>query len=119
LTRRMEFDTFTATLLESRPDAPPLDEKTADAIQDEHMAYLASLHDAGLLQAAGPFTTPPGRSLRGLCLHRLPAEKVLELFQKDPAVRAGQLVARVFTWMVPKGAVAFAASHFPRSMSEV
>jgi len=115
----MEFDTFTAVLLEVRPDAPALDERKADALQDAHMEYLASLHEAGSLQAAGPFVSPPGSSIRGLCLHRLPPEEVRALFAKDPAVRAGRLAVRTFTWMVPKGAVTFSPTRFPHSQAEL
>ncbi|MGP8109768.1 MAG: YciI family protein [Thermoplasmata archaeon] len=115
----MEFDTFTVVLLEARPDAPALDEKKADALQDAHMEYLASLHEAGSLQAAGPFVSPPGSSIRGLSVHRLPPEEVRALLAKDPAVRAGKLAARIFTWMVPKGAVSFSPTRFPHSQAEV
>ena len=115
----MEFDTFTATLLEARPDAPKLDEKEANRLQDAHLAYLATLHDRGYLQAAGPIMSPPGSSFRGLSLHRLPPDEVRTLFEMDPAVRAGRLSVRIFTWAVPRGAVVFSQVRFPRSQSEV
>ncbi len=115
----MEFDTFTVVLLEARPNAPALDEKKADALQDAHMEHLASLHEGGSLQAAGPFVYPPGSPIRGLSVHRLPLEEVRALYAKDPAVRAGRLAARIFTWMVPKGAVSFSPTRFPHSQAEV
>jgi uncharacterized protein YciI len=115
----VEFDTFTVSVLESVPGAPALPEAEENALQDAHMAYLASLHDTGALDAAGPFVTPPGRSFRGMSLHRLPEAAVRELMANDPAVRAGQLGVRFFTWMVPKGAIAFAVAPFPRSQSEL
>lgn len=114
----MEFDQYTVSVLESPANPPKLSEKEANDIQNAHPAYLASLHDAGQLEAAGPFTSPPGRTLRGLGFHRLPPEEVQALLEKDPAVRAGELTFRVLGWMVPKGAVAFGTSRFPRSMAE-
>ncbi len=115
----MEFDTFTVSLLEARPDAPKLDAKDADRLQDAHMAYLATLHDMGHLQAAGPIVDPPGSPLRGISLHRLPLEEVRSLLEMDPAVKAGKLSVRFFTWVVPRGAVSFSPVRFPRAQSEV
>jgi len=115
----MEFDTLTVSVLEAAPNPPELDAKQADALQDAHMAYLASLHESGSLQAAGPFVTPPERTIRGICLHRLPSEEVLALFSKDPAVRAGTLTVRAFTWLVPKGAILFSPTRFPHSRAEL
>ena len=115
----MEFDTFTVTLLESAPGGRSLDAKEAAALQDAHMAFLAALHESGQLQAAGPLVDPPGSSFRGLCLHRLSAEEVRALFAKDPLVKAGKLVVRTFTWMVPTGAISFSPTRFPHSQAEL
>jgi uncharacterized protein len=115
----MEFDTFTVVLLEARPDAPRLGENEANALQDAHMAHLATLHEDGNLQAAGPVVDPPGSSVRGLCLHRLPAEEVRRLLAEDPAVKAGRLTARILTWTVPKGAISFSRTRFPHSQDEL
>lgn len=49
----MEFDKLTIALLLSGPTL------NTDAIQDAHLAHLASLHDAGELLAAGPLATWP------------------------------------------------------------
>jgi uncharacterized protein len=48
----MEFDEFTIALLVSGPTP------NSDALQDAHLAHLASLHDAGSLLAAGPLRDP-------------------------------------------------------------
>ncbi len=114
----MEFDTLTVSLLEARPDAPKLDAKEVDRLQDAHLAYLATLHDMGHLQAAGPIVDPPGSPLRGICLHRLPLEEVRSLLEMDPAVKAGKLTVRFFSWAVPKGTLSFPSVRFPRSQSE-
>jgi hypothetical protein len=115
----MEFDTVTVSLLERVPNAPTIDREESDVLQDAHMAYLASLHESGQLQAAGPFLGPGERVFRGLSLHRLPEEEVRALFEKDPLVRSGRLTVRLFTWVIPAGALQFARTRFPRSQAEI
>jgi hypothetical protein len=46
----MELDHFAVALLVLRPDAPRLDERAEDALQDAHLAFLANLHRAGAIQ---------------------------------------------------------------------
>ena len=115
----MEFDTFSVVLLGAGPNTSRLDEREANALQDAHMAHLASLHEAGKLEAAGPFLDDPDRSLRGLCLHRLPANEVRALFERDPLVRAERLTVCVLTWSVPKGAIGFSPTRFPHSQADL
>ena len=111
----MDFDRFTIVLLILRPDAPQLDEEAADALQDAHMAYLAELHEAGYLLAAGPLSD---ETFRGLSILNVPPERARELKEQDPAVRAGRFSVEVIPWMVPAGAISFSPTRFPRSMAE-
>ena len=115
----MEFDAFTVSWLESATDPPKLSEREENELQDAHMAYLAELHDTGRLDVAGPTTSPPNRTLRGVCVSRIPPDEVAALLENDPAIRAGQLTFRVFGWMVPKGSITFGSVRYPRAMSEV
>ncbi len=111
----MQFDRFSVTLLIQRPDAPQLDEKAAAALQDAHMAYLADLHEAGYLLAAGPLLD---NEFRGLSILNVDPERARELKEQDPAVRAGRFSVKVISWMVPSGAIGFSRTRFPRSMAE-
>ena len=111
----MDFDRFTIVLLILRPDAPQLDEEAADALQDAHMAFLAELHEAGHLLAAGPLSHD---TFRGLSILNVEPERARELKEQDPAVRAGRFSLEVIPWMVPTGAVSFSPTRFPRSMTE-
>ena len=61
----MQFDQYTVTLLMLAPNPPPLDGAALDDLQDEHMAHLADLHEAGHLLAAGPLPGAEGRLFRG------------------------------------------------------
>src|SRR5579859_1621022 len=101
----VRFDLFTIALLVLRDDAPNLDEAAAAALQDAHMASNADLHEAGHLLAAGPLPDP---RYRGLSVWADEPERVRELRERDPAVRAGRLSAEVLRWMAPGGTVAFA-----------
>jgi uncharacterized protein len=112
----MPFDHFTIALLILRPDAPPLDEATASALQDAHMAHLADLHDAGYLMASGPLVGDD--RFRGLSILNVGLEQARALKEEDPAVRAGRFSVVVLPWMVPAGAMSFSPARFPRSMAE-
>jgi len=114
----MEFDRFTVALLTLRPDAQQLGEQAENALQDAHMAFLAGLHEAGYLLAAGPLLGAADREFRGLSILNVDPEHALALKQEDPAVKAGRYHIRVFPWIVPAGAMAFSPTRFPRSMEE-
>jgi hypothetical protein len=110
------LDRFTIALLILRPDAPILDEEAAARLQDAHMAHLADLHEAGVLVAAGPLFD---EKFRGLSILNVEPERARALKEQDPAVIAGRFSVKVIPWMVPAGAMSFAKTRFPRSISEV
>src|SRR5271165_1249785 len=112
----MDFDRFSVALLILREDAPALDDEAADALQNAHMSHLADLHEAGYLLAAGPLRDD---HFRGLSILNVAPEEALRLKGQDPAVQAGRFRVVVMPWMVPAGAMTFAPTHFPRSISEV
>jgi uncharacterized protein YciI len=112
----MQFDQFTVVLLNLRPDAPVHTEEEADALQDAHLAHLASLQVAGHLLAAGPLGHD---TIRGICIYRTDVEQTRALCEQDPAVRAGRLSTTVMSWMVPSGTIAFPPVSLPRSMADV
>ena len=111
----MEFDDLTITLLERRTDAPEFEPAERERLQDGHLAYLASLADAGQLVAAGPLSDP---RFAGLSILRVSPEEALVLKGVDPAVRAGLYTPLAMQWLVPAGAVKFGPAHFPRSIAE-
>ncbi len=114
----MEFDRFSIALLVLRRDRPRLDQEAEAALQDAHMAHLADLHEAGYLLAAGPLLGGPDEAFRGLSILNVEPEKVRVLTEQDPAVRAGRFSVEIIPWMVPRGAMHFSRTRFPRSMAE-
>jgi uncharacterized protein YciI len=114
----MNFDSFTVVLLERRDDAPQLSEAEAGALQDAHLAYLAELHDAGHLVAAGPIGDPDS-AIRGVSIMNVDAAEALRLKSADPAVRAGVYRLVVLPWMTPAGALHFTHTRMPRSRADV
>ena len=115
----MQFDQFTIGLLILRPDAPKLDDKAANALQDAHMAHLAKLHEAGILLAAGPLLGDDDRAFRGLHIFKVGLEDARKLSEQDPAVRAGRFRVEILPWMVPDGAMKFSQTRFPHSQAEI
>jgi uncharacterized protein YciI len=114
----VEFDHYTIALLTTPPDPPELDDDEATAIQSDHLAHLARLHDAGQLLAAGPLRDPD-RRLRGLLILNVDPEHALELEQADPAVRAGVFAVEAVPWMLPAGLISFSPAFMPRSVEDV
>ena len=115
----MDFDRFTIGLLILRADAPKLSEEEENALQDAHMSHLAKLHDEGHLLVAGPLLGSSDRDLRGLEIYRGSPDHVKEFADRDPGVMAGRYRHQFLPWMVPRGAVSFAHTLFPRSMADV
>ena len=114
----MEFDRFSIALLVLRPDHPRLDKEAEAALQDAHMAHLADLHEAGYLLVAGPLLGGSDEVFRGLTILNVEPEKARLLKEQDPAVRAGRFSVKVLPWMVPRGAMHFSRTRFPRSIAE-
>ncbi len=114
----MEFDRYTVVLLLRRDDAPKLDAAAEDSLQDAHLDYLATLHEAGRVLAAGPTPGPEDRMIRGITILNVPPDEARRMTERDPAVRAGRFALEIFSWLVPKGAMSFAPVRFPHSMAE-
>ena len=115
----MEFDRYTIALLLLRTDAPELSKEDEAALQDAHMAHLASLHEAGQLLVSGPVLGAANRDLRGLSILNVDADEALRLKSEDPAVRAGRYRIEVYPWVMPQGLISFSHARLPRSTAEV
>lgn len=103
----MDVERYTFVLLRRPADAPALPEEELEAIQAEHLAYLAAMKKRGVLAVAGPFDDQPDEAWRGFCLYVTELEETRALADGDPAVQAGRLAVDVFSWWTAKGAVSF------------
>jgi uncharacterized protein YciI len=115
----MDFDRFTVVMLVTPANPPELDDEAAGELQDRHLAFLAQLHDAGHLLAAGPAGNPDQkRQIRGISLFRGDSAESRALAEQDPAVQAGVFELEVMPWMMPAGALRFSQTRFPRSAAD-
>jgi len=90
-------------ILLRRPDgAPTYDDQTANRIQREHVAFYASLRQAGHVVTNGPLIDQPDEALRGIAIFAVESvDRARELANGDPAVRAGRLEAQAMSWWCP------------------
>lgn len=103
----MEFDSFALVLLRRPATAPELPQDELERLQEEHLAHLRAMGEAGKLVGAGPFSDQPDESLRGLCFYATSVDEARELAERDPSVQAGRLEVDVMTWWTEKGSVSF------------
>jgi uncharacterized protein len=102
----VDLEAFELVILRRPADAPDYDEATLERIQREHLAYHASLRDAGHVATNGPVTDQADESLRGLTFYRTGSlEEARRLAQADPAVQARRLEVDVMTWYCPPGTI--------------
>ncbi|MDX6518055.1 MAG: uncharacterized protein QOF50_901 [Gaiellaceae bacterium] len=105
----MELEARAFVLLRRPADAPELDGDETGALQEQHLAYLAAMHERGKLLVAGPFSDQSDESLRGLCIYGTDVAEARELAAADPAVRRGRLAVEAMTWWSERGAISFGA----------
>jgi uncharacterized protein len=101
---RIDLEAFELVLLRRPADARSYDEATLAQIQSEHIAYHASLREAGRVVTNGPVRDQLDESLRGLTFYRTGSlDEARRLAEEDPAVRAGRLAVEVMAWYCPAG----------------
>lgn len=100
----MDLEAFELVVLRRPVDATMYDDDTLDHIQRQHLAYHASLRDAGHIVTNGPVLDQPDESMRGLTFYRTGSlVETRRLAERDPAVLAGRLAVEVMTWWCPPG----------------
>jgi len=100
----MDLEAFELVVLRRPAGAPSYDEETLDRIQREHLAYLASLREAGHIVTNGPLIDQPDESVRGLAFYATGSlAETRRLAERDPAVLAGRIEIDVMTWWCPPG----------------
>jgi uncharacterized protein len=103
----MELESYAFVLLRWPPGLTPLPDEEEEALQAQHLAYMADLAARGKLVGAGPFEDQEDETLRGLCFYATGVDEARELAQQDPKVRAERLAVEVMTWWTERGSVSF------------
>jgi uncharacterized protein len=104
-----ELEPHTLVLLRWLADKPEFTDEQLERLQEQHLAFLASMRDRGVLLASGPLTDQPDESWRGICVYAVPPEEARRLASEDPSVQAGRLEPVVFTWLARAGSISFGA----------
>jgi uncharacterized protein len=100
----VDLEAFELVLLRRAQDAPPYADEVLERIQQEHLAYHASLREGGQVVTNGPASDQPDLSVRGLTFYRTGSlARSRQLAEADPAVRAGRLTVEIMTWYCPPG----------------
>lgn len=99
-----EFDHYWLVVFYRAENAPAIDARKREDLMIEHLLYLRGLTEKRDRLFGGPVEDVPGHSMEGAGVLRgdLTYEQVLELYAKEPMVRAGQMRVEIFRWMVPK-----------------
>lgn len=92
---------YVLVLLKAGENRSQSTEEAAE-IQKGHLAHLAKMEELGFLVMAGPLGDSD--ELRGICVYNVNSvEKVRELVDQDPAIKAGRLVAEIHPWWAARG----------------
>lgn len=96
-----EMTTYYVGFLFRGPKWTPEDTPETRKLQEEHMANIRKMGEAGKLVIAGPFMD--GGDLRGLYVFRVATpEEAKALVESDPAVKAGRLRFELHPWFAAK-----------------
>ena len=101
------LERHTLVLLLRPEGAPAISDVEAEALQEQHLAFLQAQREAGLMAAAGPFRDQPDQRWRGMCIYRVDPERALKIARGDPSVRAGRLEVQALTWCSRPGELSY------------
>jgi uncharacterized protein YciI len=103
-----EMESYTFELLLKGERYDDFDDETFAELNQAHLEHALSLRDRGALVAAGALTGgSTGTPVCGLGFYRVAPEEAQRLGDEDPAVRAGIYRLETFTFIGPKGGLAF------------
>jgi uncharacterized protein YciI len=102
-----ELEPHTLVLLRWRPDKVEYPDGELERLQAEHLTFLGSLYDRGLLLSSGPLADRDDESLRGICVYTVSPDEARRHALEDPLVRAGRMEPVTFTWLARAGSVVF------------
>lgn len=105
-----EMTTYYLALLYRGPNSTGQATPETQRIQEEHMANIRRMAEAGKLILAGPFSD--NGNLRGIFVFRVGSlEEAKALADADPAVKAGRLAPEIHPWFAAKNIHVYATSE--------
>jgi uncharacterized protein YciI len=102
-----ELEPHTFLVLRRRTDGPDLPDEELERVQEEHLAFLQSQYDRGVMVASGPLADQDDESWRGVCVFTVSTDEARRIAADDPWVQVGRMEPVVFTWLARTGSVVF------------
>jgi uncharacterized protein len=103
-----ELESYTFALLVKGDRYDDFDPDTFEELNTAHLRHTLAQRAAGQLLAAGALRTDDTDTpVRGLGFYRVTPEEAKRLGDQDPAIRAGIYRVETFTFLGPKGGLAF------------
>jgi uncharacterized protein YciI len=102
-----DLEPHTLVLLRWPADKPDYSDEELERLQVQHLAFLGSMRDRGVLLASGPLTDQDEEGWRGICVYSVPPEEARRLAAEDPSVQARRLEAVAFSWLTGTGSAVF------------
>lgn len=82
-----------------------------DRLQEEHLAFIRSQYERGVMLASGPLTDKDDEDWRGICVYAVSPDEARRLAAGDPSVQAGRLEPVACTWLARAGSAVFGRAH--------
>lgn len=84
--------------------APSYDDETLERMQRDHIAFYASMRQAGHVVTNGPVLNQPDENFRGIAIYAVESPaRARELAAADPLVQAGRLEVQAMSYLCPQG----------------
>ncbi|MBN8695982.1 MAG: hypothetical protein J0L87_05590 [Bacteroidetes bacterium] len=98
--KKYEMKTYYMVFLKKGPNRDQ-DSATVTKLQEQHIAHLTKMADAGKMDLAGPFMDKG--DIRGICVYNVATKEEAEkLANEDPMVKAGRLIVEIHPWYAAK-----------------
>ncbi len=98
--KKYEMKTYYMVFLKKGPNRDQ-DSATVAKLQEQHIAHLTKMADAGKMDLAGPFMD--NGEIRGICVYNVATKEEAEkLANEDPMVKAGRLIVEIHPWYAAK-----------------
>lgn len=98
--KKYEMKTYYMVFLKKGPNRNQ-DSTTVTKLQEQHIAHLNKMADAGKMDLAGPFMD--NGEIRGICVYNVTTKEEAEkLANEDPMVKAGRLIVEIHPWYAAK-----------------